>query len=296
MSVIFLLFLWLASTNVVRAATDEQLNPDRVEMKDGRSYQGLILRNDPHYLLFQTPTTEMKLSKEEIRRIHDAPDDRVFFADITTKGNLPSWRSIVHDLRTHDSIKFFEQIPATSIDNGLLRNIPYLSFRVNQLSELNVYGDPNDPVAIEFGILGGGNFTDRRRRVFREFIAGHLDTREQISALYSLGKDRREAHADKLTFRLISPDDADGYGGWWLVVYRADKIDSARVSNKQYAKVTLPFAQVNKRNGSLRTDRADANVQWLEDTMNMIGMPTAGLRGFYRDQEGIFRIIGYETN
>jgi hypothetical protein len=30
--------------------------------------------------------------------------------------------------------------------------------------------------------------------------------------------------------------------------------------------------------------------------MDLIGLPSTGLRGFYRDKEGIFRIIGYETN
>jgi hypothetical protein len=276
------------------AAQQAQNEPDRLVMKDGRSMDGLILRNDPHYVLFQTKTGEIKVSKEGIRRIHDAPDDHVFYADITSRGNLPSWRSIVHDLRTHDSIKFFEQIPATAIDNGLLRNIPYLSFRVNKFSELNVYGDPNNPVAIEFGNYGSGQLSDRRRRVFREFIAGHLDTRAQIAALYSLGRDQREAQADNLTFRLIAPDDPDGYGGWWLVVYRADQINRARVSQEKYAKVTLPFDQVNKRNGSLRADQSDANLQWLQESMEQLGTMTSGLRGFYRDQDGVFRLIGYE--
>jgi hypothetical protein len=275
------------------AAIDRNL-PDRLEMLDGSSLRGLILRNSPHEVLLQTEKSEILVPKSGIRRIHDGPDDDVFYADITNRGDLPSWRSIVHDLRTHDSIQFFEQIPATSIDNGLLRNIPYLSFRVNRHAELNVYGDHDNPAAIEFGIYGRGRLTDQKRRVFREFIAGHLDTREEIAALYSLGRDKREARAGQLAFRLISPDDPDGFGGWWIVVYHAGRLEKARVNDRAYARVTLPFDQVNRRNGSLRTDAAQTNLSWLSRKMHELTGQIPDLRGFYRDKDGVFRLIGFD--
>ena len=268
--------------------------PDRLEMLDGSSLRGLILRNSPHEVLLQTEKSEILVPKSAIRRIHDGPDDDVFYADITNRGDLPSWRSIVHDLRTHDSIKFFEQIPATSIDNGLLRNIPYLSFRVNQHAELNVYGDRDNPAAIEFGIYGRGRLTDQKRRVFREFIAGHLDTREEIAALYSLSRDKREARAGQLAFRMIGPDDPDGYGGWWIVVYHPGRLEKARVNDRAYAKVTLPFDQVNRRNGSLRTDATQTNLSWLSRKMHDLTGQIPDLRGFYRDKDGVFRLISFD--
>jgi hypothetical protein len=267
--------------------------PDRLEMLDGSSLRGLILRNSPQEVLFQTEHSEILVPKSGIRRIHDGPDDHVFYADITNRGDLPSWRSIVHDLRTHDSIKSFEQIPATSIDNGLLRNIPYLSFRVNELDELNVYGDPDNPAAIEFGIYGSGRLTEQKKRVFREFIAGHLDTRGEIAALYSLGRDKREARAGQLAFRLIRPDDPDGYGGWWIVVYHPGRMERARVSDRDYAKVTLPFDQVNRRDGRLRRDAAQGNFEWLSQSMLNLTGQIPNLRGFYRDKDGVFRLIGF---
>lgn len=280
-------------TTLTLAATDRNL-PDRLEMLDGSSLRGLILRNSPHDVLIQTEKSEVLVPKSKIRRIHDAPDDNVFYADITRRGDLPSWRSIVHDLRTHDSIKSFEMIPATTIDNGLLRNIPYLSFRVNELDELNVYGNTDNPAAIEFGIYGRGRLTEQKRRVFREFIAGHLDTREEIAALYSLGRDQREARAGQLAFRLISPDDPDGYGGWWIVVYHPGRMEKARVSDREYAKVTLPFDQVNRRDGRLRRDDTQSNIEWLGQKMQNLTGQIPALRGFYRDKDGVFRVIGFD--
>src|SRR5207249_3122550 len=44
-----------------------------------------------------------------------------------------------------------EQIPATVIDKGILKNVPYLSHRSGDY-EFNVYGDPEAPSGIEIGI------------------------------------------------------------------------------------------------------------------------------------------------
>lgn len=265
--------------------------PDQVRMNDGTELRGLIIKNTSDTVVLQTENGEATLPKEYIRRIDDAPNGEAIFADIVGINGLPSWRSVVHDLRTHDAVRSFEQIPPTSIDNGLLRNIPYLSFRVNGLAELNIYGDHNDPVAVELGIYGARHVTDETRRVFRELIAGHLHDREQIRALYSLGPDKRDARAGKLAFRLILPGDSDSYGGTWIVVYRPDRLARARLSDKAYAAITKPFEEVNNPDGSLRADRAEENNHWLDRTMKWLTGEKRELRGFYRDRDGVFRLL-----
>ncbi len=44
-----------------------------------------------------------------------------------------------------------KQIPSTVIDAGVLRDIPYLSYRAGSY-EVNVYGDPAAPACFEIGI------------------------------------------------------------------------------------------------------------------------------------------------
>jgi hypothetical protein len=198
---------------------------------------------------------------------------------------------VVHDLRTHDSIRIFEQIPPTAIDKGLLRNIPYLSFRANERVEFNVYGDPERPVALEFGIYGERRPNSRTRQIFREFIAGHLGDRNQIRALYNLAPAKRDLRAGKLAFRLILPDDPDGYGATWIVVYRPDGLARARLSDKAYAAMTRPFEAVNNPDGSLRADKAEENSNWLQDAMEALTGKQPGMRGFYRDKNGVFRVL-----
>lgn len=265
--------------------------PDTVRLNDGTVLRGLILQNTPDTVLIQTANGEASLPKEYISRIDDAPNGEAIFASIMGRDELPPWRSVVHDLRTHDAIRSFEQIPPTSIDNGLLRNVPYLSFRVNGRSELNIYGDHNNPAAIEFGIYGARNVTDETRQLFREFIAGHLHSREQIRALYSLSPDKRDARAGKLAFRLIRPGDPDSYGGTWIVVYRPDRLERARLPDKAYAEITRPFDEVNNPDGSLRADKVEENENWLDRTMEWLTGQERELRGFYRDRNGVFRVL-----
>ena len=281
----------LVSSVSAEVLAPPEKNPDEVRLNDGTELRGLILQNTPEMVVLETEQGEAHLPKEYIRRIDDAPNGEQIVADIVGKDELPAWRSIVHDLRTHDSVRVFEQIPPTAIDNGLLRNIPYISFRANEKMELNIYGDPRKPVAIEFGVYGAGRPPEKMRRAFREFIAGHLNSKEQIAALYSLRPGKRDARAGKLAFRLITPDDPDGYGGRWMVVYRPDAIDGARLPDKAYAAITRPFEEVNNPDGMLRTDKKKENISWVDRMMEMMTGKDPELRGFYRDKNGVFRVL-----
>jgi len=273
----------------------DKLSPDSIELNDGTRLRGLILQNTASAVVIQTREGESTIPKEYIRRIDDAPDDGVIYDGVVGRDELPSWRAIVHDLRTHDSVRTFEQIPPTRIDTGLLRNIPYLSFRINGRSELNVYGDPHDPVAVEFGVFGSRGVKKQKRQVFGEFIAGHLHSREQIAAFYSLGPDRRDARAGKLAFRLIRPGDPDAYGGSWIVVYRPDRIERARLGDRAYAELTRPFEEVNNKDGSLRAATKETNLDWLQNAIEWMTGEKPELRGFYRDKNGVLRILTHDS-
>lgn len=284
-------FVYTLVMPAMAAASSRGEAPDQVRMNDGTKLSGLILQNTSDMVVIETENGEARLPKEYVRRIDDAPNGEAVFADLVGKDKLPPWRSLVHDLRTHDGIRLFEQIPPTAIDNGILRNIPYLSFRANERAELNVYGDPDNPVAIEAGIYGRSGPDRRKLRLFRELLAGHLHTREQIRALYGLSPQQRDARAGRLAFRLILPDDADGYGGTWVVVYRPEALDRARLSNRAYREMTRPFDEVNNPDGSLRAEKAEENESWLDRTMEKLTGEDPELRGFYRDKNGVFRVL-----
>lgn len=275
------------------ARLGQQTAPDTVEMKDGRSLKGLILRNSATSLLLQTADTEMEIPKSEIRRIRDQMQSDVVFADITARGKLPSWRSMVTDMREHDSIHSFQQIPATTIDSGIYKNIPYLSFRVNEQSEFNIYGHPDNPVALEFGMYGKRKNSKKYQQIIREFLAGHLHSRAEIAALYSISLKGGKKQVGSLVFEITPPKQADAYGGWWVSVYDPQRLEAARISDKKYAAVTRPFDEINKPDGTLRKKSLEDDENWLAASMEQLTGMVPKIRGFYRDKQGVFRLISF---
>jgi hypothetical protein len=71
-------------------------------------------------------------------------------------------------------------------------------------------------------------------------------------------------------------------------------LEGARLSDAAYAKVTRPFDEVNRKDGSLRAENAAANQDWLARTMRGLTGEVPKLRGFYRDKDGVFRVVGFD--
>ena len=269
----------------------KRLIPDTIFMNDGRVLHGLILRNDAQKVTLQQKMGEVEILKSGIRRIDDEPDLGVYFADIVDPGTLPPWRMIVQDLRTDDSIKSFRQIPATTIDNGYLKDIPYLSFRINERTEMNVYGDPNHPVCIEFGIYERGEKITQFKKIIRAYLAGILTNRKEVGALYSLDEKGGLIRVKNFIFKVTPPDAPDAYGGWWLAIYDPSRLEKARIPDAVYRKVTLPFDEVNNHLGRLRLDRIMSNDQFLAATRMNWNSTIPDLRGFYRNRVGDLELL-----
>lgn len=265
--------------------------PDQVEMKDGRTLRGMILKNGADSLLFQMPDGEIAIPKSDIRRIREEADQDVYIAQVTGRGKLPSWQAIVHDFRDHDAVWRVELIPAVRIDSGDMKNIPYISFNVNRQGRLNIYGNPDDPVAIQFGIYGKRGRSGKYHQIVREFLAGHLYTRKEIAALYSLSLAGDMHRVGNLAFRITPPSDPASHGGWWITVYDPTRLDTARIGDSAYAKVTRPFSEVNNRNGTLRDLSSVLFDNWLVSTVMRLPSQIPKIRGFYRDETGVFHVM-----
>lgn len=265
--------------------------PDRIELLNGQSIKGLIVKNTNKFVVIQTKQEELTISNDRIRRIIDLPDDGVYFNRISRPGELPQWRAIVQDLRLDDSVRSFQQIPATAVDIGNLRNVPYLSFRINGGSEMNIYGDPDNPAAIEFGIYGNKRQTVKRQAMIREFIAGHLNSRGEIHSLYSLDLAKGgTVRCGKLEFEATPPEAKDAYGGRWIVISNPERLEKARVDDATYARLTRPFDKVNTKGGRLRKQVSGEDGGWLDGVLKLFETKQPDLRGFHRDKDGIFRV------
>lgn len=266
--------------------------PDSLVLKNGNVVYGLIVKNTRDAVILQTKFEEKTYLKSEIVRIRDEANVGVEYTDIARKGELPPWRIIANDLRTNDAIRSMREIPATLIDNGEFKNVPYKSFRVNESVELNIYGDPEKPAGLELGIYGSKSGNMKLRKIIRAYLAGFLTTREEISALYSINLDGGIKEAGNLVIEITPKDAPDAYGAWWVSLYNKKALADARLDDTEYSKLVKPFDQVVDKKG-----RVIANG-WSDDEMGMSerasGLGSAAmvlLRGFYRDKNGDFRLI-----
>ncbi len=276
------------------AAETDSMTPDTVVMKDGRRYQGLIVHNTSDTVTIQTPLTEVTVSKSDVIRIQDESDESIYFTAMQRRGSLPPWRVIVNDLRLQDKIKTFEQIPATVIDSGEFRNIPYQSFRINKDVELNIYGDPEDPAAIEVGVYGPRKKFRQVHTKLRQYVAGYLTSRDELQALYSISTDTGgSANAGSMELSITTPDDPGSFDAWWVGISNPKQLDAIRLSDAEYARIVRPVNEVYDKAGNLLTTakwkQEDAN---LSRRLSKVGDDAqVFLRGFYRDANGRFRML-----
>lgn len=278
-------------TAPAHAQADRPVVPDQIDLKDGRSLHGLILKNTASTLVFQTADKQLTIPKSEIRRIREEADRDVYIDQVTTRGRLPSWRAIIHDFRDHELVWRLQLIPATAITAGPFKNIPYLSFNVNRHGILNIYGPPEDPIAIQFGIYGKKGRSERYHQMVREFLAGHLHSRREVATLYSLSLRGDDKRADSLGFKITPPGAPEANGAWFVTVYDPARLERSRLNDKAYAAVTRPFNTVHLKDGSLRPEILDDSENWFARAINFLPAQIPKIRGFFRDKDGVFHIM-----
>ena len=266
--------------------------PDSLVLKDGRTIRGLIIKNSVDSVTIQQEYGEETYKKTDITRIRDEADIGVAYTDIFRKGDLPPWRVIANDLRTRDGIKSLVEIPATTIDNGVFKNIPYISFRANEHVELNIYGNPNKPAGIEMGLYGGLSGNDKLRKILRSYLAGFLTSRAEIAALYAISFDGGIQTAGDITIEITPKSAPDAYGAWWISLYNRKSLDSVRMRPADYDRLTRRPSEVIDKNGRVIASgwskddlKKSKHVGRLGDNAHVI------LRGFYRDDKGDFQVL-----
>lgn len=280
--------LWVAGLR----AEEPNMAPDTIFLKDGTTVKGIIVENTSDAVTIQQDYSEVRVAKEDIVRIRDEADDAAYFASMHRKGTLPPWRVIVNDLRLHDKIKSFEQVPATVIDVGEYMNVPYQSFRINNDIEMNIYGDPDDPAAVEMGVYGLRKNDRRLHQMLRQYLAGYLTSRDELRALYSIPPTGGSADAGDMRLSVTLPGAPDSFGAWWVGVSNPKQLDRIRMSDKDYAKLVRPVDEVLDKDGSVLSSAWREEEVSLSRRISQVGEGAkVFLRGFYRDKDGRFQMI-----
>ncbi len=282
--------LFLLTPIFSQAQNQGYAEPDSILFKDGSTRAGVIIKNTADAVFLGERYQVSEFPKSEIVRIFDGVDTGMEFTEAGKKGDLPPWRVMVNDIRNNDAITSLKQIPATLVDNGYLKNVPYLSFRINEYIEMNIYGSPDNPAAIEFGVYGKFSSSDKLRRALRSFLAGFLFSRSEVGAIYSIPFTGGEKSAGAFRIRVTPSSAPDAYGAWWISLYNPKTLAAARVSDAQYANVTLPPGQVVGRSGKVK-DRILMEGSFRSFSQLRKGGNNASLftLGFSRDAAGRLR-------
>ena len=122
---------------------------DSITFSTDRTVTGTILQTNGNNLLLMTDYGTLSYSLAIIKEIkfESLETDET----VSTNRMLGSKAALV-SLGKQPWAKNLKQIPATVIDKGILRSVPYVSFRCGDDYEVNVYGDPAHPAGIEVGV------------------------------------------------------------------------------------------------------------------------------------------------
>ncbi len=288
----FLTLLWWGG---IVAHSFNGLAPDLIIMKDGTVEEGLVIKNDATAVVLEQPGGDRIIQKHDIQRIDDANKNLSYFADLTNRDKAPPWRMMVQDMRCNDAVKSFMQIPPTKIDGGYLKNVPYLSFNINNRAEMNIYGNPRDPACVEFGAYAHGEKLKLLQGIARQFFAGYIGSRSALATLYRLNLSGDKQRSGKFIYRVTPSSDPDSNGGWWLAIYDPVRLEKARVSDAVYDQMTLPSHDIRAKDGKLKHDLEEKYRQFLNLSMMRWLGKLPGFHGFYRDSNNKLQVMRNTT-
>jgi hypothetical protein len=163
-----------------------------------------------------------------------------------------------------------QQIPATVIDKGVLKHIPYQSFRAGDY-EFNVYGDPDRPACLEIGVRNGLLKNESAKEHCVAFIASLLPDAGDRCLLRSLNRTQEIQKRGSLTFEVTPETAEDAYGGWWVSVYDEAALNASRATARELEAITE------------RKDAPPAASTWTPDDLKH-ALPSASGAGAKGDR------------
>src|SRR5262249_28170876 len=207
---------------------------DVITLTSGRVIQGTVLLKDVNEVIILADYGTVSVPHSSVQRIEVETDKHpttLSTNKLSIEPRFPEWRAVVAKLTTQSWARKLQQIPATVITNGVLRNVPYISFRCSVDYELNIYGDLDNPAGIEIGIYRGLLSQKSAQDQAIRFFASVLLKQTDREAVQKLNREKDEQVLDGLTLEITPATAPDAYGGWWVSAYYGEALDDARVSD-----------------------------------------------------------------
>lgn len=240
---------------------------DTLKFVSGGSIECTVLQEQKESVLIQYGSGTMTVSRSIITEIIKSPPPPASKTTAQTEASkvetdkLPTWATIIQSLSKQAWATDLQQIPATVIDTGVMRNVPYKSFKCGADYEINVYGDPENPAGFEIGVYRKLLQDEKAKKNCVEFIAGLLPRKTDSGILRALNLKQDSAVHDGLTIEITPETAEDAYGGWWISIYREAELDKTRASDAELAEISDARSDIVKRQESKSATKEKAKTQ-----------------------------------
>ncbi len=213
-----------------------------VQLKTGETLEGVIIQEDADQVMLAFEYGSRTLDRSNIKSIRTNPTPPGETSPPKASvSRVPRWLNVVKRLAGQAWATKMRQIPATVVDKGILRHVPYMSYRCGQDQgyELNIYGNPDEPTCVEIGVYGELRRDTAAKKKCVDFLAGLLRENEDKAMVRSarLQSDRIERNG--LTVEVTPETAEDAYGGWWVSVYDEPAPDKARATEPELKDITV---------------------------------------------------------
>jgi hypothetical protein len=234
---------------------------DALALSDGRVLRGTVLQTNDANVVLQADFGTLSYPRATIKAISI---NKAGTLERAEAARLPNHENLILLLSKQPWASNLKQIPATVIGLGILRNVPYISYRCGENYEVNIYGDPDAPAGIEVGAYRKLLDSAEAKQNCLRFVAAVLSQPGDKYILQSLKVEKDEKTYDGLTFEITPPTAEDAYQGWWISVYSKQKLDVARASDEEMKQISVAKAEV-----TAKTSQTGDVFSWSPDEMKL---------------------------
>jgi hypothetical protein len=234
----------LRKTFVLLAAIGFGLLPlllaDVVVLQSGAVITGNILQQDASGVLMQM---EYGTFRYPMAMVRDMKKEAAAAPHVSNNGQvIPDWAQIISLLANTGWAPEIKQVPATVINHGSFKYVPYVSFRCAYGGyEINVFGDLNNPAAIQIGAMGYLKDNDVAKSNCVNFICSVLANDADRKMVRALNWNQKDLQSNGgMNFETLLPGEMGSYGGWWVSVYIQNALASARASEAEILALAQP--------------------------------------------------------
>jgi hypothetical protein len=216
---------------------------DTIVMSNNRTITGIAIQTNDDDVLILTHYAAFSFSAASIKGIQP---DSTGIAESSNKNGLPDFQNAILFLSKQPWATNLTPIPATVIDTGILRHVPYTSFRCGVDYEVNIYGDLENPAGIEVGVYRKLINDSSAKDNCVNFICDLLRQPADKEAVRGLDRNQDLKTRGDLTFEITPTNAEDSYNGWWVSVYSEKQLNLTRASDDEMKLISMTQADVAK--------------------------------------------------